>query len=71
MSGYLLYNMLLFGRILRGLGLDVNPGRITDLVHALDHINISHKTEFYHAARSLLVHSHGDIPLFDQAFAYP
>ena len=68
MSGYLLYNMLLFGRILRGLGLDVNPGRITDLVHALDHINISHKTEFYHAARSLLVHSHGDIPLFDQAF---
>lgn len=68
MSGYLLYNMLLFGRILRGLGLDVNPGRITDLVHALDHINVSHKPEFYHAARSLLVHSHGDIPLFDQAF---
>ena len=43
MSGYLLYNMLLFGRILRGRGLDVNPGRITDLVHALDHINVSHK----------------------------
>jgi uncharacterized protein with von Willebrand factor type A (vWA) domain len=58
----------LFGRLLRGLGLDVNPGRMMDLVHALDHIEIGRKHDFYHAVRSLLVHRHEDIALFDQAF---
>ncbi len=67
-SGNLLHNLLLFGRLLRGLGLDVNPGRMIDLVHALGHIEIGRKQDFYHAARSLLVHRHEDVPLFDQAF---
>ncbi len=67
-SGHLLHNLLLFGRLLRGLGLDVNPGRMIDLVHALGHIEIGRKSDFYHAARSLLVHRHEDVPLFDQAF---
>ena len=31
-GGHLLHNLLLFGRLLRGLGLDVNPGRMIDLV---------------------------------------
>ena len=67
-SGHLLHNLLLFGRLLRGLGLDVNPGRMIDLVHALGHIEIGRKIDFYHAARSLLVHRREDIPLFDEAF---
>ena len=67
-SGHLLHNLLLFGRLLRGLGLDVNPGRMIDLVHALGYIEIGRKPDFYHAARSLLVHRHEDIPLFDEAF---
>ena len=37
MSGQFLRNLLLFGRVLRKLGLDVNPGRVMDLVSALDH----------------------------------
>ena len=68
LSGNLLHNLLLFGRLLRGLGLDVNPGRTIDLVHALGHIEIGRKSDFYHAARSLLVHRREDIALFDQAF---
>lgn len=64
-----LENLLLFGRLLRGLGLAVNPGRMMDLVNALAFIEVGQRTDFYHAARSLLVHRREDLPLFDQAFA--
>jgi uncharacterized protein len=67
-TGNLLHNLLLFGRLLRGLGLDVNPGRMIDLVQALGYIEIGNKADFYHAARSLLIHKQEDIAIFDQAF---
>jgi len=67
-TGNLLHNLILFGRLLRALGMDVNPGRMVDLVRALDHVQIGHKADFYFTARSLLVHEHDDLPLFDQAF---
>ncbi len=66
--GNLLHNLILFGRLLRGLGLDVNPGRMIDLVHALNYIEVGRKVDFYHTVRSLLVHRREDIPLFDEAF---
>jgi uncharacterized protein with von Willebrand factor type A (vWA) domain len=65
---HLLRNLVLFGRVLRGLGLDVNPGRVIDLVQALGHVQIGVKSDFYHASRALLVHRRDDVPLFDQAF---
>ena len=68
MSGRLLHNLLLFGRVLRGLGLDVNPGRMMDLVSALDYIEIGNKSDFFYAARTLLVHEREDLELFDEAF---
>lgn len=68
MSGHLLHNILLFGRVLRGLGLDVNPGRMMDLVSALDYIEIGNKADFFYAARTLLVHEREDLELFDEAF---
>ena len=67
-TGNLLHNLLLFGRLLHALGLDVNLGRMLDLVQALEHIDIGNKADFYHTARSLLVHRKEDIPLFDEAF---
>ena len=67
-AGHFLHNLLLFGRVLRGVGLDVNPGRMIDLVQALDHINLGARADFYFAARSLLVHRHEDLALFDEAF---
>ena len=68
MSGHFLHNLLLFGRVLRRLGLDVNPGRMVDLVSALDHIELRRRSDFYYAARALLVHRREDLPLFDAAF---
>jgi uncharacterized protein with von Willebrand factor type A (vWA) domain len=67
-SGHLLRNLVLFGRVLRGLGLDVNPGRLMDLVLALQHVEVGVKSDFYHAARALLVHDREDLALFDHAF---
>jgi len=68
LSGLLLRNLLLFGRVLRGLGLDVNPGRMMDLVSALDYIEIGNKSDFFYAARTLLVHEREDLELFDVVF---
>jgi uncharacterized protein len=68
-GGHLLHNLLLFGRVLRGLGLDVNPGRMMDLVQALSFVEVGRRDDFYFAARSLLVHRQEDLALFDQAFA--
>jgi uncharacterized protein len=70
MSGALLRNLLLFGRVLRSLGLDVNAGRMLDLVAALQHIEIGRRSDFYFAARGLLVHRREDIAPFDEAFEF-
>jgi uncharacterized protein with von Willebrand factor type A (vWA) domain len=67
-GGQLVHNILLFGRVLRGLGLDVNSGRMIDLVKALDLIDVGRRADFYHAARGLLVHRREDMPSFDAAF---
>ena len=68
MNGQLLHNLILFGRLLRALGMDVNPGRMIDLVQALEHVNLARKSDFFYTARSLLVHDREDLPLFEQAF---
>jgi len=39
-----------------------------DLVSALDLIEIGNKTDFFYAARTLLVHEREDLELFDEAF---
>lgn len=69
MSGYLFHNLILFGRLLRALGIDVNPGRMVDLVRALEHVQVGNKADFYFTARSLLVHEQEEYALFDEAFA--
>jgi uncharacterized protein with von Willebrand factor type A (vWA) domain len=67
-EGALAHNLVLFGRLLRELGLDVNPGRTIDLIQALGWIEIGRKEDFYYASRSLLVQKREDLRLFDQAF---
>lgn len=67
-GGNLLHNLVLFGRVLRAAGLDVNPGRMLDLVKALEHVEIGRRADFYHTARALLVHDRDDLPVFDLAF---
>ena len=67
-DGHLLPNLLLFGRVLRGLGLDGSPARMIDLVSALRLLDLGRKRDVYHAMRSLVVRRREDIPLFDDAF---
>lgn len=67
-GGHLLRNLLLFGRVLRGLGLDVNPGRMIDLANALALIQIGRKQDFFFVAQSLLVQRREDLALFKDAF---
>jgi uncharacterized protein with von Willebrand factor type A (vWA) domain len=67
-EGLLLKNLLLFGRVLHNNGLDVNTRQMMVLLHALDHVSISNRSDFYHACRSILVHHRQDISVFDRIF---
>jgi uncharacterized protein with von Willebrand factor type A (vWA) domain len=53
---------------LRTLGLEVDMGRMLDVVEALQHVDLGARDEVYHACRALLVHRREDLPLFDRAF---
>jgi uncharacterized protein with von Willebrand factor type A (vWA) domain len=64
----LLDNLLLFGRILRAAGIAVHPGRLLDVVAALDHVDLRSRDEVYFACRALLVHRPEQIAVFDRAF---
>jgi hypothetical protein len=70
MNGALIHNMILFGRVLRGLGLTADPGAMIDLVGALDHVQLGNKADLYYAAQSIFVHKREQLELFDKAFYY-
>ena len=61
-------NLLMFGRELRREGIDVHPGRLLDVVNALDHLNVGARDEVYHACRALLVHRYEQLAIFDRTF---
>ena len=67
-AGHLLHNLLLFGRLLRRLGLDVHSGRMLDAIRVLEEIGVSRKADVRAALRTLLVHRREDLPIFDEAF---
>ncbi len=67
-SGSLLHNILMFGRLLRAIGLDLDTRGVSDFVRSLDWIRISRRREFYYAARCLYVSRREDLALFDEAF---
>lgn len=67
-DGNLLRNAVLFGRLLRSLGMNVTPTQVVDVVESLNHIHIGNRSDFKDGLRALLVHRHEQIPLFDQAF---
>lgn len=64
----LLVNLLRFGHVLRGGGLDVHPGRMRDAVMALELVGVRSRSDVRTALRCLLVHRREDIPFFDRAF---
>lgn len=64
----LVHNLLVFGRLLRRLGLEVHVGRLLDVVTALQYVDVGVRDEVFHTCRSLLVYRHEDLPVFDRAF---
>jgi uncharacterized protein with von Willebrand factor type A (vWA) domain len=65
---HLAENLLVFGRLLRALGLDVHMGRMLDVLKALQHVDIAVRDEVFHTCRALLVHRREDLRTFDRAF---
>jgi hypothetical protein len=61
-------NLIAFGRVLRGRGLDVHLGRLLDVIDALPHVSIASRDDVYWTCRALLVHRHEDLATFDAAF---
>jgi uncharacterized protein with von Willebrand factor type A (vWA) domain len=61
-------NLLVFGRLLRDVGLPVDPGRMIDVAHAMPLIDIGTRDDVYHTCRTLLVSRADQIPIFDHAF---
>lgn len=66
--GHLLRNLVLFGRLLRALGLDVTPTQIIDLAEGLKYIDIRRRQDFKNTARTVLVNRREHLELFDRAF---
>ena len=67
-DGHILHNLMMFGEVLRRLGLDFGSGNMLDLVRATRDIPMGRRQDFQNAARCLLVHRKQDIPVFDDAF---
>jgi uncharacterized protein with von Willebrand factor type A (vWA) domain len=61
-------NLIVFGRLLRRVGIDVHVGRMIDVTEALQHVDIGSRDEVYHTCRALLVHRHDQLAVFDRAF---
>ena len=68
-SGYLLGQLLRFGRLLRVMGVETSLRQMLDLVEALQYVSIANRLDFYFAARAVLVMRREDLLAFDQAFA--
>ena len=64
----LAWNLLLFGRLLRRTGVEVHAGRLRDATHALTLLGLARRGDVRHALRTLLIHRHEDLPVFDRAF---
>ena len=66
---HLAANLLVFGRLLRTLGLEVHMGRMLDVAEALQLVNLGDRDEVYHTCRTLLMHRQEDLAAYDRAFA--
>lgn len=67
-GGQLLHNLLLFGRLCKGLGMDVNQERMMDAARALEYVGLGRKSDVYHTLRAVMVTRQRDLEWFDQAF---
>ena len=64
----LLDNVLRFAAFLRDAGVSLNAGRMPDVMTAMEAIGVRRRGDVRAAMRSLLIHRHEDIQLFDAGF---
>src|SRR5262245_48837862 len=62
-------NLVVFGRLLRSVGLDVATADTTTAIEAVQRVGLTRRDDVYHALRASLVRRRDDIPTFDAAFA--
>ena len=67
-QGHLAHNLVVFGHLLRTLGLPIQPSSVRDFSRALGWIGVERRDEVYHAARALFVLRKEDLAIFDEAF---
>jgi uncharacterized protein len=67
-DGYLLANLVHFGRMLRRAGIQVNSAQIGDLARGLTFIDLSREADFFHATRGFLVHDSEKFGVYKQIF---
>jgi hypothetical protein len=67
-GGSFVDNLIVFGRLLRGVGFDIPVGPILDLTEALTHVNLNARDEVFHTCRALLVQRHEQLGPFEQVF---
>jgi uncharacterized protein with von Willebrand factor type A (vWA) domain len=61
-------NLLLFGRVLRAVGVHVHRERMVDAIQATEWIGLRSRADLRATLSALLVHRHEDLPLFNEAF---
>jgi uncharacterized protein with von Willebrand factor type A (vWA) domain len=60
--------MVLFGRMLRALGIKVTPTQILDLVEGLRHVDLRWREDVKNTAQTILVSHYEHLDLFNRAF---
>ena len=66
--GYLLNNFLLFGRLLRQVGIRVSAEQVNSLVDSLTHIDLLQRDDLFIASRAFLVNDFEQFELFERTF---
>ncbi len=66
---HLAANLVVFGRLLRSVGVDVATSQMVTAVAAVARIGVGQRADVYHALRAVLVRRHDDGAVFDAAFA--
>src|SRR4030095_655800 len=64
----LIFNFLLFGRVLRAAGVHVHRERMVDAIHATEWIGVRSRADLRATLSALLVHRHEDLPGFNGTF---
>jgi len=61
-------HVVTFGRVLREVGIEVGPGRVSDAVRGLGSVDLTRQEDVYFTLRQTLVSRHDELELFDRAF---